>query len=224
MKTTDTISVLVCVHSTTPEGDVLLERALTSLAEQTYKDFEIVVVLDECHSTTEIVVGLICIKYGLNLSYFKRDKKEGLAAAKNFGLTKCTGDWIAYLDGDDRYMKCKLEFHREFMLEHSYVDFCGTNAWDVVEDGIMRPNCFKVTDYITHGEIAEALNHENVLCHGSMMIRSVAIQSLNGYNTSRDFLGREDWELWRRAVDAGFTFMKVPERLYVYSLGTSVGR
>lgn len=222
MKPDDKISVLVCVHSRCTEHDLLLRRALMSLAHQTYSDFETVVVLDECwHETRGYVEGFAASE--MNIAIFERDTREGLAAAKNFGISKCTGDWIAYLDADDQWMHCKLEVQRDAMLAKPSVDFCGTNAWDIVDD-VLRPNCFSVTDYISHAEISKALPRENVLCHGSMMIRKTALESLGGYDTSRDFLGREDWELWCRAVANGFEFMKIPERLYIYSLGSSTAR
>jgi glycosyltransferase involved in cell wall biosynthesis len=178
-------------------------------------------VLDECWEDTISVIQPYTEV--LNLITFTRPRKQGLAAAKNFGIQKCSGDWIAYLDADDEWMDCKLEVQRDFMLSNSHVDFCGTQAWDREHD-VLYPNCFKTTQYNTHEEIAQALNRENVMCHGSMMIRRIALESLGFYSTSSNVLGREDWDLWARAVNAGFTFAKVPERLYIYSLGTSVPR
>ena len=221
MKETDTISVLVCVHSPDTEHDRLLQQALESLVRQTYEDFEVIIVLDECWEGTRSIVD--SSREVLNIRFFERPNKQGLAAAKNFGLGKCTGDWIAYLDADDEYLDCKLGVQRQWMLEHSEVDFCGTQAWDIL-DGYMVPNCFSVTEYTDHNDIVGRLPNENVLCHGSMMIRKIALESLGGYSTDKLLLGREDWDLWARAANAGFRFGKVPERLYIYTLGTSVPR
>jgi len=222
MKESDTISVLVCVHSRDREHDRLLQRALESLVRQTYSNFETILVLDECWEDTK---GLVeSYAEVLNMRIFERPHKQGLAIAKNFGLARCGGDWVAYLDADDQWLECKLEIQRQCMIDMpEATDFCGTEAWDLDEQG-MRPNCFKVGQYQTHEQIAARLLHENVMCHGSMMIRKSAIDTLNGYSESRSLLGREDWDLWQRAVRAGFRFYKVPERLYVYSLGTSVPR
>ena len=99
MKESDTISVLICVHSRDHEHDVLLQRALESLVRQTYADFETIVVLDECWEDTK---GLVS-RYTdvLDIRIFERPHKHGLDIAKNFGLQRCSGDWIAYLDADD---------------------------------------------------------------------------------------------------------------------------
>jgi len=178
-------------------------------------------VLDECWEDTKSLVQSYAEV--LNMKIFERPHKQGLAAAKNFGLARCSGDWVAYLDADDQLIDSKLEVQRQWTLENPDVDFCGTEAWDLDEQG-MRPNCFKVGQYQTHDQIATRLQHENVMCHGSMMIRRIALESLKGYSQDRVLLGREDWDLWKRAIAAGFKFSKVPERLYVYSLGTSVPR
>lgn len=222
MKSTDTISVLVCVHSKDRHYDALLERALYSLIEQTHKAFEVVVVLDECHGETHDIVE--SYKEYLKLSHHSKPRKEGLAVAKNFGLSKCSTDWIAYLDADDLWMPCKLEVQRNYMIANPDIDFCGTESWDMDASNVLRPNCFAVGQYQDHLKIASRLQTENVMCHGSMIIRRAALERLGGYNTSPQVLGREDWDLWRRAVQANYIFGKVPERLYVWSAGTSVTR
>ena len=218
MKSEDIISVLICVHSQDTQHDYMFREALSSLADQYYKNFYTVVVLDECwRHTAKVAYDFSDL---LNIFIFKRPKKEGLAAAKNFGIDRCPGDWIAYLDADDLWLPCKLDVQREYMLNHPAVDFCFTNAYDLIDDK-MVPNCFSILDYRTHEQIREALPQQNVLCHGSAVIRRMVLYSLDGY---RNVLGREDWDLWLRAANAGWNFYKIPERLYISRLGTSVAR
>lgn len=223
MKPNDTISVLLCVHSKDDQYDQMLDRALNSLARQTFDDFETIVVMDECWGFTRAHVDAYCDV--LNLSVFERPKKQGLAIAKNFGIEKCQGDWIAYLDADDTWMDSKMEVQRNYMLANPDIDFCGTESWDrnPVTD-VLTPNCFAIGQYESHVEIARRLPKENVMCHGSMMIRRAALQDLHGYSTDKRVLGYEDWDLWMRAITNNYIFGKVPERLYVWSAGTSVAR
>jgi len=221
MKPSDTIDVLICVHSQDYEHDMLLQRALESLVRQTHSEFTTVVILDECHQETRgVVENYVDV---LNIRLFERSRKQGLAAAKNYGLKQCTGNWIAYLDADDQWMDCKLEVQRQFLLERPDVDFSFTECWDL-ENDVLKPNCFKVGQYQTHEQIRTALPHENVVAHGSAMIRRIALESMGGYRTDKALLGREDYDLWQRAIGSGFIFWKIPERVYIYSLGTSVPR
>lgn len=220
----DTISILICVHSRDDLHDQMFERALRSLERQTYQKFQVVVVLDECHIGTFTTLDKIRRTSSLDIQHYVRKNKEGLAAAKNAGLQRCTGKWVMYLDADDEYMDCKVEIQCRFMIEHPDIDFCFTQAWDRDENGKLRPNCFEIGQYKTHEQIAARLEQENVLCHGSACIRKEAIDNLGRYNTSSRFLGAEDWHLWVRAMRSGYKFHNIPERLYIYSLGTSVER
>jgi len=221
MKESDKISILVCCHSNDHEHDMLLQAALESLTRQTYQNFETVLVLDECREGTKWIAEPY--RDILSLKIHERPHKQGLAMAKNFGLARCTGQWVAYLDADDQWMDCKLELQRNFLLENENTDFVFCEVWDNYA-GTLTPNCFKIGQYETHAAIATAMPRENVVCHGSALIRKLAIDSLGGYSADRSLLGREDWDLWQRAIANGFHFYKIPERLYIYGMGTSVVR
>jgi glycosyltransferase involved in cell wall biosynthesis len=202
----------------------MLADALESLARQTYGDFETIIVLDDCWDDTWFVVEPYKDILD-NCKIYSKSKKQGLAVAKNFGVEKCSGDWIAFLDADDEWMDCKLEVQRDYMLARPEIDFCGTNAWDRnPHTGILSPNCFEVGQYQNNEDIVNRLPDENVMCHGSMMIRRIALDSLGGYRTGHRYLGWEDYDLWQRAVENNFIFSNVPERLYIYTLETSVDR
>ena len=216
------ISTLVCVHSRNYQQDAGLEYCIESILDGSRKPDEIIVVLDECWYGTEIMLG----RYKKQLKILKKPKKEGLAMAKNFGLRHCSGDWVTYCDADDWWFPSKLEIQYDFVRDHDNpkVDFLFTESWDQDEDLVIRPNCFYGGQYQTNEDIRTALPHENVLCHGSAMIRMDALRALDKYNTDSKCLGMEDWELWVRAANAGYRFYKIPERLYVWSIGTSVER
>lgn len=216
------ISTLICVHSTTLRNDRMLTRAATSIVSQSRKPDEVVVVLDGCWSGTRDALSGI-EDHIPEVKILEKPKKEGLAIAKNFGLEHVTGDYVTYCDADDEWFPCKLEVQLAHLNEVP-AHFQFTEAWDRCEDGNIRPNCFGVGQYRTHEEITMALPAENVLCHGSALILMDAMRALGGYPTGRQHIGREDWSLWQLAANRGFKFYKVPERLYVWSHGTSVER
>jgi glycosyltransferase involved in cell wall biosynthesis len=216
------VSVLICAHSQDENYDKLLCRALESLAIQSYDDFETVLVLDECWDGTRSAVKPY--EYVLNMRIYDRPHKQGLAIAKNFGLERCNGEWIAFLDADDRYMSCKLEVQMNFLEHNPHVSVCGTLAWDWYNEFDMKPSCFQPGQYQTHDQVMQRLPSENVMCHGSIMVKHDALKAVGNYPTDKIYLGREDWELWQRMANAGFVFHNIPERLYIYSMGTSVER
>ena len=62
---------------------------------------------------------------------------------------------------------------------------------------------FDENENITHLEIETKLPVENILMHGSMIIRKECLDNLGGY---RDIRGSEDWDLWKRAMSKGYRF------------------
>lgn len=99
-----TISVIMCVHNT-PRNK--LEEALSSISYQQFKDFE-VIIIDDCSDNYETMECLS--KFKLNwtvdlrtqpLSIFRNEENKGLAASRNYGISKARGEWIYFIDSDD---------------------------------------------------------------------------------------------------------------------------
>lgn len=221
------VSTLACVHSTDEHLDNMLVHGLKSVLNQTRPVDEIIVVLDECWKRTRSALEKHFQPNDMKV--VSKSPKNGLAAAKNYGLQYCSGDWITFLDADDAWMPCKNEVQSHSIMRSAQpADFVGALAWDrwpkddkPVEEWPLTPSCFRPGEYQSHDEIKNKIFHENVLCHGSMMIKSHALMELGGY---RDVRGAEDWDLWRRAINAGYKFFNLPERLYIWTHGTSVER
>tara|TARA_Y100000310_G_C20584636_1_gene764754 strand:- start:135 stop:794 length:660 start_codon:yes stop_codon:yes gene_type:complete len=216
-----TITILICVHSNTVEGDGYLVEALESIHNQTYKSFEVILVLDACWEHTKPMIhntGLL-----ENMKVVERPKKEGLSFAKNTGLSYVTTEYVCFLDADDLYEPTKIERQIEFIRDNPDVDFLGTHALNISKsDRKTKTNsCFNETHFVTHEDISSVIEIANVLTHGSMMIKMKSLKELGMYNNVK---GQEDWDLWKRAIQRGYTFHQLSERLYVWCSGTSVPR
>ncbi len=108
------ISVIVAVYNI----EKYLEECLTSLQNQTYSNYEILVVNDGSTDNSEKI-----IKSFLKNKKFKYLKKEngGLSSARNFGLEHATGKYIAFIDGDD-YIEATYLEKLYNTLSDEYVD------------------------------------------------------------------------------------------------------
>lgn len=214
------LTVLICVHSINNFHDSLLIESLKSLQNQTYTNFKTLIILDECWNETE--KKIMSSRLNLDLSIYKKNKKTGLSDAKNYGISLIDTEWVAFLDADDLYTPTKLEEQIKF-IKNNEVDFLGCHSWNIngANSDNLFPSCFDEKSFITHDEIINKLNNENVLTHGSMMIKKKCIIELDGY---KNVSGSEDWDLWLRAINKGYKFYQLPIRLYVYRLYTSVPR
>lgn len=221
------ITVLMCAHLPNLDSETLFFNAFGSLVCQSDKNFKILIVLDECRSDFRYDIDQYVRDFNSEIEYriLLKDKKTCLADAKNFGLKHVSTEWVMFLDADDMYHGCKVEIQRSYIEKMPNVDFFFTQAWDLHKDGHERPNCFSIGQYRTHYEIKTRITHENVLCHGSAMIKMDALRKIGYYNNDRQFLGREDWKLWTDAIFRwNYEFYNIPERLYVYRLGSGVKR
>ncbi|HEO6208206.1 TPA: glycosyltransferase family 2 protein [Streptococcus agalactiae] len=97
------ISIIVPVYN----GEIYIGRCLDSILEQTYQNLEIIIIDDGSSDRT----GDICEKYLLEdrrIKYFYQENR-GQSVARNNGVLRCTGDWIAFLDSDDVYLPYSIE-------------------------------------------------------------------------------------------------------------------
>ena len=212
-----TLSILICIHSSDNFHDNLLLEALNSLEIQTNKDFDVYIVFDECWKNTNDIVKDV---YNFKINRLYHEKKEGLSVAKNFALKHIKSDWIGFLDADDLYMPTKLEKQVDY-INNNEVDFLGTQAYNKYNNSSLFDSCFKLGMYETHEQIKYRLKDENIMTHGSMLIRKKCLDELCGY---RNVKGMEDWDLWKRAIEKDYKFYQLQERLYIYTIGSSVAR
>jgi glycosyltransferase involved in cell wall biosynthesis len=168
------LTILICVHSNNDLHDSLLIKAIDSLEIQTYKEFDVLIVFDECWDKTKKLIE--DKNYKLNINYLDKEKKEGLSFAKNFGLNKIESEWVGFLDADDLYEPEKLEKQMSFISEN-YVDFLGTLAWNIqgMNESHKYHSCFSEGEYVTHEDIKKIIYSQNVLTHGSMIIKKECI-------------------------------------------------
>lgn len=117
-----------------------LKDAIASVLNQTYQNFEIVVVDDndpntEYRKATEKFME--SYKSNKKVRYVRMKKNGGGAAARNFGIKESKGEYIAFLDDDDIFMPEKLEHQLKFMLDNKLdASFCNENV--LYTDGTLR--------------------------------------------------------------------------------------
>lgn len=212
-----TLTVLMCVHSFNATYDYFLHQALQSLEMQTYKDFKVLLILDGCWSNTITMVRNNT--YKLKLEIVERPNKQGLAFAKNHGLSLIDTELVAYLDCDDYYLPEKLEKQINYFRNND-VDFLATETLLLNNNNFMVQS-WELGTYETDKAIKQNIFQSNFLAHGTFMIKKKALDEIGGYN---HVIGMEDWDLWKRAATANYKFHQLPERLYVFRMNTSVSR
>jgi len=105
-------------------------EAIDSVLAQTYKDYEIIVVDDGSTDNTQKVLE----QYEGKIKYFFKEN-GGEASARNYGIEKAQGEFIAYLDSDDLWCPEKLELQMQEFEKDEKVGLVHTSMEVVTEDG-----------------------------------------------------------------------------------------
>lgn len=107
-----------------------LEEAIISVINQTYENLEIIVVDD---GSKEKYAEVICNNYKECNYYYKEN--GGLSSARNFGIKKSKGEYIAFLDDDDVWKENKLEVQCKILDKYSSIDCVHSSAIVINEKG-----------------------------------------------------------------------------------------
>jgi glycosyltransferase involved in cell wall biosynthesis len=106
-----TVSVVIPTHN----RDRFLKAAIQSVLNQTFQDFELIVVDD---ASTDRTVEVVQSVADTRITYIRHETNKGGAAARNNGIRNACGQYIAFLDDDDEWMKDKLR-RQVKLLDHS---------------------------------------------------------------------------------------------------------
>ena len=98
------VSIIVPVYNV----EKYIEKSLNSLINQTFDDFEIIIINDGSTDKSKDVIDTFIEKYPEKIKYFEKEN-GGAADARNYGINVATGEYIAFLDPDDYIEKEMLD-------------------------------------------------------------------------------------------------------------------
>lgn len=204
------VTVLMSVYNTPA---TLLHRAIRSVLQQTYSDFEFLI-LDDGSERVEIDERDSRIRC-------RREPHRGLTATLNLGLALARGEFIARQDADDWSEPQRLERQVGFLGDHPEIALLGTAAWTHQRDGTPL---WRVRMPETHAEILDAFPRRNPFVHGSVMFRTQAARGARGYR--EDLPCAQDYDFfWRLAGKHGAANLRHPLYHYRYTpFGVSARR
>jgi len=164
--------------------------AIDSVLAQTYPAHEIIIADDGSTDNTAALLK----KYGKRIKYL-RQKNKGPSAARNLGIKKSTGEFIAFLDSDDLWDKNKLKEQIEFYKRINNFNLGMIDTFTKIIDFKGKTIC--VLNCTKRGPALEELFYHNVINQtSSVLIKSSVFQEIGLFNENLG--GAEDRELWIR--------------------------
>ncbi|MGI9345850.1 MAG: glycosyltransferase family 2 protein, partial [Gammaproteobacteria bacterium] len=177
-----------------------LSQAIESLLNQSFADFELIVI-DDCSTQMEclqVVRNYMHSDSRIRLVY--QSENRGLAAGRNRGLAEAQAPLVAFLDDDDLYEPDKLALQFEFLSAHPHLGGCATKVkWIDAQGQVVRDQASAQTEIfpVNRGRVG-MLRH--VATH-AMMARKQALQSVGGYRLWFSYCA-EDLDMSRRLEES----------------------
>ena len=186
------ISVLLCVFN----GQESISRAIESILEQDFINFEFLIVNDGSTDNTEKIIYSYMEKDS-RIKYFYKSH-TGLTNSLIFGLCKASGEWIARMDADDYSKSNRLSMQLKFVENNRNVVLLGSNFSLIKENKITyKSNLNLIHDFLVN----DLIKSKAFFPHSSAFFsREKAIQ-VGGYRSS--FLKAQDHDLWLRLSEKG---------------------
>ena len=198
------ISIVVPVKNC----ETTIERSIDSVLKQTYENFELIIINNNCTDNTIKLVK----KFNDERIKIISCTTPGIVPALNTGLREATGDYIARQDGDDYWYPEKLK-KQVYVLDNSSADICGTQInvvdenYKIVDDSFRYPLKDKpIKSWLLTGK--------NAIAHPSVVFRKEVLLRVGGYDDSYPIA--EDHHLWLRCI-RWFNFFNLPEVLVDYT-------
>lgn len=200
------------IMSTYKEDERLLRESIESILNQTYRDFEYIIILD--YPDNDVHKSVI-EEYALKddrIHFYINEKNMGLTDSLNRGLSLCHGEYIARMDADDISLPDRLERQMKY-LEKNHYDLIGGITEMINENGSLLYSIKSVpTD---PKKINKALRYSQCIAHPTWLGRKEVFEKNAGY---RHMPLCEDYDFTLRAVLNGFVVSNLNEAVLNYRM------
>lgn len=184
------VSVVMSVYN----GEKYLQEAVESILDQTFTDFEFIIVDD---GSTDATPAILSSYSDPRIIRLHNETNIGLTKSLNRGLVTARGEYIARHDVDDVALLDRLAVQVGYLESHPDVAFVGAGIQYIAADGATLGTYIPPTD---PGLLRWRLLFSNPIRHPTVLWRRQAVQmAVGSYNPTIELA--QDYEFWARLVD-----------------------
>jgi glycosyltransferase involved in cell wall biosynthesis len=197
------ISVVIPVYNAERCDARYLREALESIAVQTYRNFEVIVVDDgSTDGSASLVEDFIASHPDVRMRLVRKTN-GGQSSARNVGAAHAEGEWLTFLDQDDVWLPERLQIVIPYLCDN--VDLVYTDADTIDEDGAVQAlrihGCCQAGGRHPKTCLADCLFEDCFVMPGITTVRREFFASVGGFD--EHLSGYEDDDFFVRAVQAG---------------------
>jgi teichuronic acid biosynthesis glycosyltransferase TuaG len=176
------ISVIMPVYNVAK----YIDKTLTSILNQSYKELEIILVDDCSRDNSAEIISKYTVNYP-NIVYHRFEENHGAAVARNTALSLAKGRYVAFLDSDDLWCEGKIEKQLAFMQANNVAFTC--TAMDTIDEEDKSLGSVR--------NVREVINYK-LLLHNTMIATSTVIIDRNktGDFQMPEHRGGQDYATW----------------------------
>lgn len=202
------MSELVSIITPTYNAEKFIGETLKSVQNQTYQNWEMILVDDASKDETVKIISDFAEKDS-RIKLFKLEKNSGNGFARNIALEKAVGKYIAYLDADDLWFPNKLEKQIEFLKENNlHFTFSFYDCID--EEGNSLNRRVEAPINLTYDEL--------FFCNYVGNLTAIYDADYFGKIVIEATQKRQDWRLWLTILKQIQVTKPVPEPLAFYRI------
>jgi glycosyltransferase involved in cell wall biosynthesis len=171
----------------------LVGFTIDSILQQTFRDFELIVVDDCSEDDTEKVVKSF---RDSRLRYFKHDNQRLAAANRNYGMSQASGEYIAFCDDDDLWLPEKLEKQLSEFEKDPHIDMVCSNGFlfdNTGDIGLMYRDSISDSSFTF-----KSLLRFNPVNTSSVIVKKNIVDDIGGMTADPVFRTGHDYEFWLR--------------------------
>lgn len=199
------VSIVMPVYN----AEKYLREAINSILNQTFRDFEFIVVNDASTDSSPAILS----SYGNELKVLNHTERQGVSKSLNLGVMHAMGEYVARMDADDIAHEKRLEVQVRFMDNNRDLFVLGGRFLSMSED--MKNVVWENKVELDHDEIKKTLKERNCMGHPTVMIRRKLFEKMGGYDESPERRHVEDYDLWVRAIPR-FKFANLPGNVLMH--------
>jgi GT2 family glycosyltransferase len=205
------INPQISIIMTTRNRADFIIKAIKSVQNQSFSDWELIILDDDSNDGTEAIIGPFMARDN-RIKYHRNSPALGISGNRNRGLSLSTGKYLAVLDSDDEWVDHeKLKKQYGFLEQNSEYALIGSNIKVVDEKGVF----IKSTNFGTEdAEIRKRVLRENQIPHSSVLIRKDLMEKVSGYDEKLSCV--EDLDLFLRLGKLG-KFRNLQENTVAYT-------
>ncbi|MBQ6214577.1 MAG: glycosyltransferase family 2 protein [Oscillospiraceae bacterium] len=196
------ISIIMAAYN----AEKTISQAIDSVLQQTYSEFELIVIND---CSTDRTADIVKAYSDSRIRFIENKENQGVSKTRHAGALAAKGDWIAILDSDDMWTADKLE-KQVLLQEKTKAELLYTGSSFIKADGTPIDWVMRVPEVLDYKNLLK----QNLLSNSSSLVKKELF--LN--NETIDDGLHEDFACWLKILKTGIKAYGVDEPLLIYRL------